>query len=189
VNAFDIALLILLGVLVLVGLSKGLARILIGIGTLVLAFVLAARFHQELAPRLAGIGWPDEALKLTSYLLLFFGTMLAGGLLAWLTRKLLKAAMLGWADRLAGAALGFVAATLAAALLVLPLVAYSPTGERALRESQLAPYVAVVADMARVLVPAGMSEKYQERIDGLREYWNYRMDDPEGLEVRAGKGV
>ena len=36
---------------------------------------------------------------------------------------------------------------------------------------------------------AGMSEKYQERIDGLREYWSYRMDDPEGLEVRAGKGV
>lgn len=191
-NAFDIALLVLLGVLVLVGLAKGLARILIGIGTLLLAFGLAARFHQDLAPRLAGFGWPDELLKLSSYLLIFFGTMLVGGLLAWLTRKMLSAAMLGWADRLAGAALGMVAATLAAALLVLPLVAYSPAGEQALRESRLAPYVAVVADLARVLVPSGMSERYRVRIDGLREYWNGRWQDPVGLEVRTrarGGGV
>jgi membrane protein required for colicin V production len=123
---------------------------------------------------------------LISYVLIFIGVMLAGGLVAFLVRKLVKAAMLSWADRLAGAALGLVAATLAAALLILPLVAYSPWGERVLRGSVLAPYVTVVADLANTLVPEGLSERYSEKIEQLRRYWRdewFRRDEAEPQEV------
>ena len=99
---------------------------------------------------------------------------MAGQHAAFLARTLLKAAMLSWADRLAGAALGGVAAMLISALLILPLVAYSPLGESALRGSVLAPYVTVVADVANRLVPQEMSRRYQEKVDGLRRYWRDR---------------
>ena len=59
----------------------------------------------------------DDVRKLIAYLLIFFGILLAGGIVGWLVRKLLKAAMLSWADRLAGAAAGLVVAMLAAALI------------------------------------------------------------------------
>lgn len=176
-NGFDIVLLVLLAVLVLVGLFKGLTRILIGIGALVAAFVLAARLHGELAASLQVIDVGPELRRLLAYLLIFFGTMLAGGLVAYLARKLLKAAMLSWADRLAGGALGLVAALLVAGLLVLPLVAYSPFGERLLRGSVLAPYVTVVADVANQLAPDGLSDRYREKVDGLRRYWRDRWHD------------
>jgi len=184
VNGFDIGLVILAGLLVLLGLAKGLTRLLIGMAALIAAFMLAAQFHGALAQRLVWLDWPADALRLVAYLLIFFGTMLAGGLLAWLVRKLLKAALLGWADRLAGGAVGLVAAALVAALLVLPLVAYSPFGERALRDSLLAPYVTVVADVARRLVPPEFSESYRERVEELRRYWRERWDAERQLDAR-----
>ena len=159
----------------LIGVLKGLVRILIGIAALVAAFALAARYHQPLADRLTGLEIPGGPLMLLSYVLIFLGVMLAGGLLAYLTRRLIKAAMLSWADRVAGAALGLVAATVAAALLVLPLVAYSPFSERLLRGSLLAPYVTGVADIAAPLVPEELSSLYRTQVETLRGFWRERL--------------
>jgi membrane protein required for colicin V production len=185
VNGFDIGLLILLALLVLFGLIKGLTRLLIGMGALIVGFLLAAQFHQQLAVKLTWINVNEDILKLIAYVMIFFGTMVVGGLLAWAARKLLKAAMLSWADRLAGGAVGLVAAMLIAAWLVLPLVAYSPFGEKALRDSTLAPYVTVVADLAKRLVPEELSDSYNKKIEDLREYWRERWQEtPSSLEAR-----
>jgi membrane protein required for colicin V production len=161
---------------------KGLVRILIGIAALVAAFMLAARFHQPLAEAFGGIDIGDEPRRLIAYLLIFLGVMLAGGVVAFLLRKLLKAAMLSWADRLGGAAVGLVAALLAAALIILPLVAYSPFGEKALADSMLAPYVVVFADAANMLVPEELSEKYRSKVQDLRRYWSERWWQQEPAE-------
>lgn len=174
-NTFDVVLLVLACILVVVGMTKGLVRILVGLAALVAAFVLAARFHQPLAATLSGIEIPSEALRLVSYVLIFIGVMLLGGLTAFVTRKLIKAAMLSWADRLGGAALGLIVAALAAALLILPLVAYSPYSERLLASSTLAPYVTAVADVANRLVPAELSVRYRERVENLRQFWRDRV--------------
>jgi len=182
VNAFDIVLLILVCILVLFGLIKGLVRILIGMAALVAAFVLAAQFHRPLAESLSGLGINAELLRLIAYLLIFLGVMLAGALVAFLTRKLVKAAMLSWADRLGGAAVGLVAAMLAAALVILPLVAYSPYSERILANSVLAPYVTVVADMANMIVPEELSEQYRRKVEDLRRFWRERLYGPAAEE-------
>ena len=174
-NTFDVVLLGFACVLVVIGMLKGLVRILIGLGALVAAFAVAARFHAGLAQRLVGWDVPDEMLRLVAYLLLFVGVMLLGGLLAWLTGKLVRAAMLTWADRLGGAALGLVAALLAAGLVILPLLAYSSYGERVLASSVLAPYVAVVADLATNLAPADLGERYRRKIEELRRHWKGRI--------------
>ena len=79
-NGFDAGLLIPLGFLVFVGLAKGLARLLVGMGDLVAAFWLAAYFHQSLALDLSWTSIPGQPLKLISYVLIFLATMLAGGL-------------------------------------------------------------------------------------------------------------
>lgn len=170
-NTFDIVLLTFACVLVVVGMFKGLVRVLLGLAALVAAFALAARYHEGLADRLAGLDISVEALRLLAYLMIFLGVMLAGGLAAWLARKVLKAAMLSWADRLGGAALGLAVAMLAAALVVLPVVAYSPYGEQILAQSILAPYILVVADIATSLAPEDLSSRYKEKIEDLRRYW------------------
>lgn len=185
-NAFDLLLLVLVGLLVAVGLLKGLTRLLIGIGALVAAFILAARYHAPAAAAVGGVlDVPEPAAKLIGYLAIFLGTTLAGALLGRILRGVLKAAMLGWADRLGGALAGLAAALLAAALVILPVVAYAPAGERVLRDSVLAPWVTVVADVANRLVPEEFARQYRERMDALRGYWRQRWDAAGAGAVRG----
>ena len=89
-NTFDIILLVFACVLVVVGMFKGLVRILLGLAALVAAFALAARYHEGLADRLGGVDISIEALRLVAYLLIFIGVMLAGGLVAFFARRLLQ---------------------------------------------------------------------------------------------------
>lgn len=188
-NAFDLFLLVLVALLVLVGLFKGLTRLLLGIGALVAAFILAARFHGLVAASVLGVtDMPAPAANLIGYLAIFLGTMPAGALAGRILRGLLKAAMLGWADRLAGAAAGFVAALLAAALIVLPVIAYVPTGERLLRNSVLAPYVTLFSDLANAIVPEELAAQYRERMDALRRSWRQRWDAA-GEDAADGDGT
>ena len=182
-NTLDIVLLAVACLLVIVGMAKGLIRIVIGIVAIVAAFALAAAYHAPLADRLAGAELPSGVLSLGSYAAIFLGTMIAGGLVAWFLRKAIKIAMLGWADRLAGGALGFVGALLISALLILPIVAYVPAGSSILTDSVLAPYVTVVADMARDLAPDELSTAYRDRVEDLRRTWNRQGGPPEDDSV------
>lgn len=170
-NGFDIVLLALACVLVLIGMLKGLVRLLIGVAALVAAFALAARYHSPLAARLDRLAIPPEVVSVASYVSIFFGVMVLGGLTAWLLRRLVRAAMLSWADRLGGAALGLVASGLIGGLLVLPAVAYLPGSQQMLEGSLLAPYVVAVADLANLLVPDELSERYRRGVEDLRRRW------------------
>jgi membrane protein required for colicin V production len=184
-NGFDIALLVFMGILVAIGLLKGLVRILIGMAALVTAFLVACLYHAPLADRLSSLDVPGGVLKLISYVLLFLGVMLLGGVAAWLLRKLIKAAMLSWVDRIAGAALGLLAAMLTASLLVMPLVAYLPDGGRLLDGSILAPYVAAVADFATHVVPEDLAEKYRQGIETIRDHWRGATEETVSVPDRG----
>lgn len=173
-NTFDVTLLAAACGLVALGVYKGLVRILVGIAALVAAFALAAVYHRPLAATLGWLGRDDGPRLLASYVLIFVGVLLLGGLTAFLLRNVVKIAMLGWADRLAGGVLGLASALLFAALVILPLVAYAPRGGHLLDRSRLAPYVALVADLARPLAPQELSRRYDERIDALRDLWRSR---------------
>ena len=82
----------------------------------------------------------------------------------------------------------FVAALLAAALIVLPVIAFVPTGERLLRNSVLAPYVTLFSDLANAIVPEELAEQYRERMDALRGSWRQRWDAA-GEEGVDGNGA
>ncbi len=167
-NGFDLAILTLTGVLALVGLLQGLVRVLVGLAALVVAFLLASQFHRPLADALVGARPASPVLRAVAYFVIFLGAVLGGALVAFLLRHLVKAAMLGWADRLAGAALGVVAAALAVALVLLPVVAYTPKGERLLQDSVLLPYLTAITDVVSWLVPEDLAQRYRERVRELR---------------------
>jgi len=192
-NAFDIAVLVVAGVLALIGLLKGVVRILVGIGALIVAFLLASRFHQRLAD--LWVEEPSRWLRVGAYVAIFLGVMLVGAWIAWLLRALFKAAMLGWADRLAGAALGLAAAAVGTALLIMPLVAYVPRGESVLTRSVLAPYLVVVSDLFNRLAPEDMRQHFRGGIDELRKLWGQGAErasddlDPSGVPPRGGESL
>ena len=166
-NGFDILLIVIIVGAMLIGMLKGIVRLAVGLLALMAAFTVAAAFHLELAVRVGGDSEPSSVARLVAWAALFFGVMFAGSLVAWALRNLVKAAMLGWADRLAGAALGALAAIMLSAFLLVPLVAYMPDEGAWLRGSRLVPFVVSVADVLHRIVPEELSERFEE---GLREW-------------------
>jgi membrane protein required for colicin V production len=170
-NALDIGLVVLFALGLGIGLARGFVRILIGILSLVVAFFLASRYQDQIAAVMTARHVSETPARIVAYVLVFLGTMIAGGLVAWVVGKLLKLAMLSFPDRLAGGALGILGALLAAAFLVHPLVASSPDGSRLLATSKLAPYVSVVADVVNAVAPDAVAKRYESGIESLRKVW------------------
>jgi membrane protein required for colicin V production len=170
-NALDIGLVVLFALGLGIGLARGFVRILIGILSLVVAFFLASRYQDQIAAVMTARHVSETPARIGAYVLVFLGTMIAGGLVAWVVGKLLKLAMLSFPDRLAGGALGILGALLAAAFLVHPLVASSPDGSRLLATSKLAPYVSVVADVVNAVAPDAVAKRYESGIESLRKVW------------------
>ena len=177
-NALDIGLIVLFVVGFGFGLARGFVRILIGILSLVVAFFLANRYQDAFTNVLTSHHVSQTPARIGAYVLVFVATMMAGGLVAFLVGKMLKLAMLSWADRLGGGALGILAALLAAAFLVHPLVASSPEGSKLLATSKLAPYVTVVADLGNAVAPDAVAKRYESGIDSLRKIWRGEQPIP-----------
>jgi membrane protein required for colicin V production len=170
-NALDIGLTLLIAAGAVIGLARGLVRILIGILSLIVAFFLASRYQDAIAAVLTERHVSQTPARIGAYILVFIGTLIAGGLVAWAVGKILKLAMLSWADRLAGGALGIQGALLAAAFLVHPLVASSSSGSKLLATSKIAPYVSVVADVVNAAAPDAVARRYESGIESLRRVW------------------
>lgn len=170
-SAFDLGLIALVAAGFVVGLWKGLVRIVLGIAALAGAFFVASRFDAPLAAALKSVGGSEPTRRLAAYLLLFVAVLAAGAVAAWIARALLSAASLGGVDRMAGAALGVLAALVLAALLLLPIVSYAPGGTAMLERSRLARYVAPLADLAGAASPEELARRWRARIETLRRAW------------------
>ena len=185
-NAFDVVLVGLVVAGAVIGLARGAMRIVIGILSLFVAFFLASRYQDSIASVLVARHVAEGPARVAAYVFIFLMTMVAGGLVAWIVGKMLKIAMLSWADRLGGAALGMTGAMITAAFLVHPLAASTPGGSRVLAESKLAPYVSVVADLCNAIAPEAVAKRYDQGMETLRKIWRGEAKLPDLGAVKKG---
>lgn len=120
----DIILLILLGIALFKGLKDGFIRQVGGIAGLILGIFLAGRFSALLAGWLHQ--WVDASesiVKSISFALIVIGVCLCMHFIGLLLEKIVKITMLGWLNRLLGAALAIFGMVLIAGVL-LSLIQY-----------------------------------------------------------------
>jgi membrane protein required for colicin V production len=154
VNGFDVAVLAVLLVAGLLGLTAGLVRLALSLASIAVGAAASYTLAEPLAAQLRGwVGSPGLALGLAAALA-FTSTLLAFSLLAWLLRASLSRLGLGWVDRLLGASLALAVALL---LLVSATLAMERLAPRAplLAGSGLRPFLAALGDdLARRLPDA-----------------------------------
>jgi len=161
VNALDIAIATGCVLAVLLGAARGLVRLLLVTGFLVLGWWLALRYQTPVARLLIGVD--DGPGVLVGFVTVFLGVALAGGFLGRLAVKLLRAAEMRWVDRLAGAGVGLLVAVLLAAAALLPLAALLPPETPLVAGSALAPRLLHLTGLLLPLVPEDVQAAYERR--------------------------
>jgi len=132
----DIAVVVTVCLSAAYGLWKGIVRAIVGIAGLIGGILLAGAFYQELALKLWPVGgsWTNPA----AYAVIFFGTLIAAGIIAGLLSRIVHMTPLGIVDRVLGLTAGLLVALLGWALVLTIIVAVMPGADTALADSALA---------------------------------------------------
>jgi membrane protein required for colicin V production len=102
--------------------------------------------------------------------LIFVVTLFAGFLITWLVTRFVKFAKLQWADRLLGAAFGFIRGWTMCAAILLALTAFDVQTER-LKNSELAPYFLPGSRVIALMTPYEIKAKFLVGYRALERWW------------------
>ncbi len=106
-NWLDLVLIVILVVAAFIGLRIGIIKAVLSLAGVVLGVILAGRFYNALAPSLAFI--PQENMaRIVAFAIILIGVMVIAGILAGVLKWLASLVLLGWLNRLGGAALGLL---------------------------------------------------------------------------------
>jgi membrane protein required for colicin V production len=133
---------------------------------LVIGYIVAAWQYQRLAAWLMSFLKNELMADIFGFLIIFFAILIVFGIAGRVARKLMKAAGLSGFDRFLGALLGVVKGGLVVAVILMGMIAFTPTS-RLLENSQLAPYFLVVGRAAIWVAPSAMRARFYEGLDFL----------------------
>lgn len=176
-NTLDIVILLVLAFAVIRGLFRGFVGEISSIVGIVIGFILANRYHEQVLP-LVGSILPDPAIaSLLSYALIFITGLILVLIIAGILRHLLKISLLGWLDRLAGASMGLIKGALLSVLIVLALTTFLSPRAEVLSTSRFAPYVNQFSALLADLMPPNLRREFDENSRPLREQWRERVQE------------
>ena len=97
---------------------KGFVREVFGLIALAIGVLLASWFHPWAARLFKDVVRTENLALFLGFSVIFVVTLVAGVVIIWLITKFMKFAKLQWADRVLGAAFGFIRGWVIGAVLV-----------------------------------------------------------------------
>jgi membrane protein required for colicin V production len=161
-NWLDIVIIIVVAIATIIGLSKGIIRMVLTVVGLVVGIIVAGRYYTPFSEYLTFISPPGWA-KVAAFAIILIGIMVAAALLSRLLERASSAVMLGWANRLVGAILGFLLGALLIGAILAIWVKYIGT-PGAIEQSRLAPILLSQFPRVLALLP--------DEFDAIRSFFN-----------------
>ena len=141
-NMVDIVIIGFMLIVVVAGFKFGILAPVSKIGGLVIGLLLAVQYHDQLAFALTEQIDGETARRVAAFAAIVLGTFIAARIVASFMKKVLSILMLGWADGVAGAAVGFALGAVTLGTVLYLLTGMAPANVQAMvNESQLAPSV------------------------------------------------
>ena len=142
-NMVDIVIIGFMLIVVVSGFKFGILAPVSKVGGLVIGLLLAVQYHDQLAFALTEQIEGETARRIAAFAAIFLGTFVVARIVASFIKKALSLLMLGWADGVAGAVVGFALGAVTLGTVIYLLTGMAPAQVRAMvNESQLAPSVA-----------------------------------------------
>jgi membrane protein required for colicin V production len=149
---------------------KGFVREVLGLITVLAAVLLAAWFYRGVGGLFKDVVRTENIALFLGFSLIFVMTLLVGFITIWLVAKFMKFAKFDWADRLLGAAFGFIRGWVFSAAVLLALTAFEIQTEK-LKNSELAPYFLPGSRVIAVMTPYEMKAKFLVGYRALERWW------------------
>lgn len=162
-NPLDVVVVVILVASVGYGLYRGFIMEVFSLVAVILAFFAANFGHHLLMPSIVEHVDSEGLARFISYFLMFSGVSFLVMITGLIVRRLMKAVLLGWLDRLAGGALGLVRGTVISLILLALATAFLDTDNPTLRESQVAPQAVVLTEQILRLTPESVWETFEEK--------------------------
>lgn len=186
-NALDYAFLILMGISVIYSLIRGLIREIFALLAIIFGFLGASYGYGFFAVWLKTWIENETLCQILAFGILFLAIAFSLSLIGKLLANLLRTMDLSWADRLGGAAFGFIKSILLIAVIILVLTAFLPPKSKILRESIISPNIMTIARGLAWIVPERFHSLYQQREKELRKFWAAQELRPATFENKGGK--
>jgi membrane protein required for colicin V production len=186
-NTLDIIFLGLIGASVVYSLIRGLIREIFSFLSIIVGFFTASYGSPMITMGLVRWIQNETLAQIVGFAFLFVLAALCVSLIGKLLSRWMKKMDLGWADRIAGAAFGFLKAILLVAIILLVLTAFFPPKSRILSESQVSPIVLNIARGLSFLVPEDLRILYSQKEKELVKYWASQVLTEGKHEITGGK--
>jgi membrane protein required for colicin V production len=171
-NVTDIVIIVVLLIGFFSGIGRGFVRGILGLVALVVGIMIASGNYQ----RLSGVAFTfvpgENGPEILSFILIFLVVVLLVGLAGRLISRALRHASLGWLDRLAGAILGIVVASVILSVILLLAAMAGLEEQKLLAESRMAPRVIGVTDVVVSILPEDARARIEEHYSKLRAQWD-----------------
>lgn len=152
----DVVILVVAFVIAIVGWRIGIVRVAVLLAAILVGIYLSGQFHGDVAVALSPFIENENVASVAAFVVIFAVVFIGAVIVSSIFRKILSLLMLGWADRLAGLALGvFVVLAIFSALLSLvqqyPILGFEDTIQRSPLGSFLANRFDVLLRFLRLL--------------------------------------
>jgi membrane protein required for colicin V production len=172
-NWLDFVIIILVGLSVVEGVTKGFARTGIGLAASILGVILGIWFYGTVAYYILPHVTSPGVANFIGFMVVFLTCLTAGAVLGSILAALLEKAGLTFFDRVLGAALGVIRGGVTAIVLVMILVAFTPNPpSRSVEQSRWAPYLIGSANVLAEFAPRELKDSFFESYDKVKEEWN-----------------
>ena len=150
--------------------AKGFVKELLGLGSLVVGFLLGAWLYRPAAEPFKELVKSENAALFLGFSVVFLGTLLVGTLALWVAQKFIKFAKIQLFDRLLGGAFGFIRGWVLGSIFFLALTSFGLQSDR-VKSSQLAPYFLPGARVIAVVVPHDLKARFMVGYSAVEKWW------------------
>jgi membrane protein required for colicin V production len=161
-NWLDIVIIVFLAITTITGLTKGLIKTIIPLVGVILAIVLAGRFYGSVGDLLSTWLHSSSQTNIIGFAIIFIVVIIVSLIIAFLLSKFLSLLLLGWIDKLGGAALGFVIGSFVIGAILTVITKYHFRGmEGAIQNSHLASFFVAHFNLVLPLLPKEFDSVHQ----------------------------
>jgi len=164
-TAFDWFLVLVVVISTATAFQRGLIRVLLSLGGLIVGILVASWNYQAVALNLSRWISSFQVAEVVAFLLILILVMVLFAWIAKILRSTVQAIGLGFVDRVLGAAFGFVRGLLIGVVMMMAVTAFAPRTSW-IQNSQLAPYFLSGVHAVSFVVP----EHFQDQISAGAEY-------------------